>query len=84
MKYSFGRSILEDQNGATITETSCHNWNNKVSTNKTSKLKNSKTINVKPVGLIVEQSLDIQVLRHATKMTSCTQISISLRPYPLP
>jgi len=96
MKYSVKKltSILaEIQDGATITETcrkynisktTCYNWNNKYATQKTSKPKRLENKNTKPMGLIVEQALDIQELRYDIKMTSCTQIRIILGPSFLP
>lgn len=92
MKYSvekFTSILTEIQSGATIAETcrkynisrrTYYAWNHKYAIKKTSKSKSSENRNTKSMGLIVEQVLDIQVLRHATEMTSCTQIRINLRP----
>ena len=67
-----------------ISSTSFYRLNKKYTAQKNSKLKRPENRNVKSVGLIVEQTLDIQVLKYALKMTRCTQIRINLRPSSLP
>lgn len=75
-----GATIAETCRKYNISRTTYYAWNHKYAIKKTSKSKSSENRNAKSMGLIVEHALDIQVLRHATKMTSCTQIRINLQP----
>ena len=57
-----------------------YNWEKKYATQKKPTPNTLENVNTKPMGLFVEQTLDIQVLGYPNKMTSCTQIRIILRP----